>query len=82
MKNKGKPVPLRNIVGQNVRIYRAAEEISQEKLSERCGIKRSYIGAIERAEVDLRLETLSKIASGLKIEPFQLLINAHEKLKS
>jgi hypothetical protein len=37
---------------------------------------------IERAEVDLRLKTLSKIASGLKIEPFQLLINAHEKLKS
>lgn len=28
----------------------------------RCGIKRTYIGSIERAEVDLRLETLSKLA--------------------
>jgi transcriptional regulator with XRE-family HTH domain len=73
---------LRQVVGQNVRVYRAAKGLSQEALAERCGIKRSYIGAIERAEVDLRLGTLTKIARGLDLEPFRLLIDAERQLRA
>jgi transcriptional regulator with XRE-family HTH domain len=82
MKKKGTPALLRNIVGQNVRVYRAAKGVSQEALAERCGIKRSYIGAIERAEVDMRLMTLSKLAVGLGVEVYRLLIDAEKQLRS
>jgi transcriptional regulator with XRE-family HTH domain len=80
---KGKNRPeLRYIVGQNVRVYRAAKGLSQESLAELCGIKRTYIGAIERAEIDLRLGTLAKVARGLEVEPYRLLIAAERKLQS
>jgi transcriptional regulator with XRE-family HTH domain len=82
MKKKGTSALLRNIVGQNVRVYRAAKGVSQEALAERCGIKRSYIGAIERAEVDMRLTTLSKLATGLGVEVYRLLIDAEKQLRS
>jgi len=73
---------LRHVVGQNVRVYRAAKSMSQETLAELCGIKRTYIGAIERAEIDLRLGTLAKVARGLDIEPFRLLIAAEKQLRA
>lgn len=82
MKKKDAIVHLRHTVGQNVRVYRAAKGISQEALAELCGIKRSYIGSIERAEIDMRLATLSKLAHGLSIDPFRLLIDAEEQLKA
>jgi transcriptional regulator with XRE-family HTH domain len=82
MKKKGSLAALGQVVGQNVRVYRAALDLSQEALAERCGIKRTYIGAIERAEIDVRLTTLAKLARGLDIEPQRLLISAHDQLSS
>lgn len=38
-----------------------------------CGLHRTYIGAIERGERNVTLHTLSKIASGLEIDPLELL---------
>lgn len=73
---------LRHVVGQNIRVYRAARGLSQEALAERCGIKRTYVGAIERAEVDLRVGTLAKIAKGLEIEAFRLLVAAEKQLSA
>jgi len=72
----------RDVLATNVRVHRAAAGLSQESLAERSGIKRSYIGAIERAEVDVRLSTLAKVADGLGIEPFRLLIAADRQLRA
>lgn len=71
---------LREVVGTNVRVHRAAKRLSQEALAELCGIKRTYIGAIERGEVDLRVGTLAKIARGLEIDAFRLLVAADKQL--
>lgn len=76
------PPDLRHVVGQNIRVYRASKGLSQEALAERCGIKRTYVGAIERAEVDLRVGTLAKIARGLGIEAFRLLVAAERQLSA
>jgi transcriptional regulator with XRE-family HTH domain len=73
---------LRYLVSQNIRIYRAAKGLSQEALAELSGIKRTYVGAIERAEVDLRISTLAKIARGLGMEPYRLLIAAEKQLSA
>lgn len=61
------------LVGQLVRSYRTKKKISQEKLSLLCDIDRSYLGRIERGEVNITLEKLYEIALALEIDPKQLL---------
>ena len=39
--------------------------MSQEKLAEKAGVHRNYIGEIERSEKKATLETLAKIANAL-----------------
>lgn len=71
---------LNKVFGQNIRVYRAAKGLSQENLAEKSGLKRTYIGFIERGEVDPRLGTVSKIAAGLEMDAFKLLLPASEQL--
>ena len=42
--------------------------ISQEELAHRCGLHRTYIGAIERGERNITLSSLEIIASTLDID--------------
>lgn len=71
---------LNKIFGQNIRVYRAAKGLSQEDLAEKSGLKRTYIGAIERGEVDPRFGTVNKVANGLDMDAFKLLVPASEQL--
>ncbi len=54
--------------GRRVRDQRAKRGLSQEQLAERAGVHRTYIGMIERAEKNITLENIEKIAKALKIE--------------
>ena len=54
------------IVAANVRRLRLARRWSQETLAERCGLHRTYIGAIERGEGNITLHTLARLAQALK----------------
>jgi transcriptional regulator with XRE-family HTH domain len=80
MPNKSKDPPLSDVFAENVRVQRTLRGWSQEALSERCGVNRNYIGALERAENDPRLSTVQKLANGLGTEPFKLLIPAKEQM--
>ena len=51
--------------GNSVRSRRMALGISQEEFAERVGLHRTYIGMIERAEKNITLENIEKIANGL-----------------
>lgn len=53
--------------GQKVREERAKLDLSQEGLAGRAGVHRTYIGMIERAEKNITLENIEKIAKALKI---------------
>ena len=44
-----------------------ALRLSQEELAERAGVHRTYIGMIERAEKNITLENIEKIAKALEI---------------
>lgn len=54
--------------GQKVREERSKLNLSQEKLAARAGVHRTYIGMIERAEKNITLENIGKIAKALKIK--------------
>lgn len=53
--------------GQKVREERTNLGLSQEELATRAGVHRTYIGMIERAEKNITLENIEKIAKALRI---------------
>lgn len=60
----------RNILiklGERVRKIRSATGLSQEKLAEKANLHRTYIGMIERAEKNITLINIEKIANALEI---------------
>lgn len=61
------------IFATNVRTNRILQGISQEKLAERAGLHRTYIGMVERAEKNITLKNIAKIACALKVKPETLL---------
>lgn len=53
--------------GEKVREKRLKLGLSQEQLASRAGVHRTYIGMIERAEKNITLENIKKIATALSI---------------
>ena len=53
--------------GQKVRGERTKLGLSQEALASRAGVHRTYVGMIERAEKNITLENIEKIAKALGI---------------
>jgi transcriptional regulator with XRE-family HTH domain len=58
--------------GTRVRELRLKASLSQEELSERSGLDRSYLGAIERGEHNLSLINIIRISKALGALPSQL----------
>lgn len=58
--------------GKKVREERLKRELSQEEFAERAGVHRTYIGMIERAEKNITLTNIEKIALALGIDIYQL----------
>jgi transcriptional regulator with XRE-family HTH domain len=52
--------------GERVKEERLKQSLSQEELAARAGVHRTYIGMIERAEKNITLENIEKIAKALK----------------
>jgi transcriptional regulator with XRE-family HTH domain len=67
------PVSIRKQLGKRVRQLRDKRNWSQEELAHQSGLARSFAGAIERGEKDLRLTTLVKLANTFKISVAELL---------
>lgn len=65
---------LRPILASNLRRLRESMGISQEKLASRAGLHRTYIGAVERAERNITLDTLQRVANALGVDPVSLLV--------
>jgi len=59
--------------GLTVRAYRLQAELTQEKLAERAGVDRTYVGGVERGERNVGLLNLVRLADALEISPAQLL---------
>ncbi len=62
--------------GERVRSLRKERGISQEELSFRAELHRTYIGMIERAEKNITLINIEKIAKALDVEIKELFYEA------
>lgn len=73
--------PMSSIADQ-VRLLRLSKGWSQEELAARCGLHRTYVGAVERAERNITVGTLYKLAHALECEATDLLsLNVRENKK-
>ncbi len=68
-----KATPARKRLGKMIRRLRKKQKISQEELGFRAKLHRTYIGAIERAEQNVSIDNIHKIAKALKVYPRDLL---------
>jgi len=59
--------------GNKVREERLKQGLSQEAFAEKAGVHRTYIGMIERAEKNITLTNIEKIALALNLTPKDLL---------
>lgn len=60
-------------LGKQIRLARKAQSLSQDRLALLCGIDRSYMGRVERGEVNLTVQKLYLIAQVLHRDPRELL---------
>ncbi len=54
--------------GKKIREVRAERGLSQEALADIANVHRTYIGMVERAEKNITLVNIQKLAKALKIE--------------
>jgi len=53
--------------GKNVSKLRKSQNMSQEQLAQKSGLHRTHIGMIERAERNITLLNIEKLAKGLEV---------------
>lgn len=72
-----KPTPTyRKKIGYAIRSRREALGVSQEQLAELTDCHRNYIGLVERAEQNLTLDSIVRIAKALNCKVSDLLLEA------
>jgi transcriptional regulator with XRE-family HTH domain len=64
---------LKKLLGNNLKIYRAASGLSQSKLAEKADTSTNYISVIEAGRRFPSIEMLERISLALKIDPLDLL---------
>ena len=53
--------------GEKIRCERLKQNLSQEALADLAGVHRTYIGMIERAEKNITLLNIAKLANALRV---------------
>ena len=60
-------------LGRRIRLLRAERGWSQEVLAELAGLHRNYIGHVERAEINMSVAQLARIARAFGLRPGPLI---------
>ena len=69
---KAKP-SARRIFAENLRKARLAKKLSQEDFGELANLHRTYVGSIERAERNVSIDNIERLAIALGVSPASLL---------
>jgi transcriptional regulator with XRE-family HTH domain len=63
---------VRKRFGARIRELRTGKNWSQEELADRCGLHRTYIGAVERGEQNVSLVNIDRLAHTLGVSLAEL----------
>jgi len=66
------------VFSTNLKKYRKELGLSQEAFSEKAGLHRTYISAIEREKRNISIENIQKVADALEIDAYKLFIELHD----
>lgn len=66
------------VLGKYIEFLRVSNNLSQEELSKKCGVHRTYISEVEHAKRNLSVGILYLIASGFGLTMDELLVKAME----
>jgi transcriptional regulator with XRE-family HTH domain len=69
---------LRAILAKKVRLLRNTNGMSQERLADEAGLHRTYVGSIERAERNVSVDNIEKLARALGVRPAELLTDGEQ----
>jgi len=69
---------LREKLGRAVRRLRTEAGYSQESFADACELHRTYIGSVERGEINISLDNLERIARALKVSVSRLFVEAEQ----
>jgi transcriptional regulator with XRE-family HTH domain len=58
--------------GQRLRQLRKEVGLSQEALAYKADLDRSYVGAVERGEVNISLQNICLLAEAIGVSPYEL----------
>lgn len=75
MAKKIKKKSSRVTLASNLRAARSLFGWSQEELGLKCGLKRTYVGALERREINPGIDNLDRLALGLGVFAHVLLLS-------
>ena len=64
----------RKILADNLRRLRHDRGLSQEALADLASLHRTYVGSIERAERNISIDNIEKLANALDVMPAELLL--------
>jgi transcriptional regulator with XRE-family HTH domain len=73
--------PVFSSLAENLRIARSYRRWSQEQLAEECGLNRNYVAKVEAAALNLTVENLERIAAGLGVSGYVLLMPIEDAQK-
>jgi transcriptional regulator with XRE-family HTH domain len=61
------------LLGKRIKVLRVEKELKQSELAQLTDKDPSYIGRIERGEINITIETFTRIANALDIKPSEVL---------
>ncbi len=70
---------IQNVVGDRIRRLRTELGFSQEHLAHRSGVHRTFVGHIERGEVNPTLSSLCLLANGLEVDVAELVQGVNDQ---
>lgn len=65
--------PARQRIAENVRRFRLARDLSQEKLAELADFHRTYVSQVERCITNISIDGLERLAGALSVDVGTLL---------
>lgn len=63
---------INQLFGRKLRLLRMSKGLSQEELGHLSGLHRTYIGQIERAEKNISIQNVGRIANTLELDVREL----------